>query len=91
MNNSVFGKAIENAKHRIDLRLAEDDKKVKKLQTKLQFKDSKVIDGLHLIELFRKEVVYDKPIYVGATILDISKVCMMDFHYNVSPHIFRYG
>ena len=65
MHNSVFGKPCENVKNRIDLRLAEDDKKVKKLQTKLQFKDSKVIDGLHLIELLRKDVVYDKPIYVG--------------------------
>ena len=83
MNNSVFGKTMENVKNRIDLRLAEDGKKVKKLQTKLQFKDSKVSDGFHLIELFRNEVVYDKPIYVGTTILDISKVCMMDFHYNV--------
>ena len=49
----------------------------------MQFKDSREIDGLYLIELFRKEVVYDKPIYVGTTILDISKVCMMNFHYNV--------
>ena len=38
---------------------------------------------MHLIELLRKEVVYDKPIYVGTAILDISKVCTMDFHYNV--------
>ena len=74
---------MENVKNRIDLRLATDDKKVKKMQTKLQFKDSKVIDGLHLIELYRKQVVYDKPIYVGTSILDISKICMMDFHYSV--------
>ena len=53
---------MENVKNRIDLRLSENDKKVKNLQTKLQFKDSNVIDGLHLIELLRKEVVYDKPL-----------------------------
>ena len=74
---------MENVKNRIDLRLATNDENVKKLQTKLQFKDSKVIDGLHLIELYRKQVVYDKPIDVGTSILDISKICMMDFHYNV--------
>ena len=83
MNNSVFGKTMENVKNRIDLRLAVDEKKIRKLQTKLQFKQSKEIDGLHLIELYRKEVVYDKPVYIGTSILDLSKVCMMDFHYNV--------
>ena len=62
MNNSAFGKTMEHVKNRIDLRLAEDDKTVKKLQTKLQFKDSKLINGLRLIELYREDVIYDKPI-----------------------------
>ena len=83
MTNAVFGKTMENVKNGIDFKLAEDDNKVRKLQTKLQFKDSKAIDGLHLIELLRKEVVCDKPICVGSSILDISKVCVMSFHYNV--------
>ena len=89
MNNSVFGKTMENVKNRIDLRLAVDEKKIRKLQTKLQFKQSKEIDGLHLIEMYRKEAIYDKPIYIGTSILDLSKVCMMDFHYNVIQENFE--
>ena len=83
MNNSVFGKTMENVKNRIDLRLAVDEKKIRKLQPKLQFKQSKEIDGLHLIEMYRKEVVDDKPIYIGTSVVDLSKAHMMDFHYNV--------
>jgi hypothetical protein len=74
---------MENVKNRIDLKLAVDDTKTRKLQTRLQFKGSREIDGLHLIELYRKEVVYDKPTYIGTSILYLSKVHMMDFHYNV--------
>ena len=33
--------------------------------------------------MFRQEIVYDKPIYVGTCILHLSKLCMMDFHFDV--------
>ena len=82
MNNAVFGKTMENVQNRIDLKLTTDDKYAIKYFSKLHFKDSRFIDGLYLIEMFKREVVYNKPIYVGTGILDLSKLCMMDFHYN---------
>ena len=83
MNNSVFGKTMENVKNRVEIKLSTDHAVAVKYFTRLQFKDSKYIDGLYLMESYRKEIYYDKPIYVGTTILDLSKVHMMDFHYTV--------
>ncbi len=40
-------------------------------------------NGLYLIETHKTEIVYDKPVYVGCCVLDLSKLHMMDFHYNV--------
>ena len=50
--------------------------------SKLNFKDSKYFEGLHMIEMYNTEIEYDKPIYVGTSILDLSKLHMMEFHYN---------
>ena len=33
--------------------------------------------------MYKQEIIYDKPIYVGTSILDLSKLHMMNFHYNV--------
>jgi hypothetical protein len=91
MNNDVFGKTMENVKNRMNLRLTTDDDKCKKLFTSLYFKDCsyKNLNGLHLIEMYRDKVIYDKPIYVGCTILDLSKLHMTEFHYEVIHKNFK--
>lgn len=34
------------------------------------------------IELNKTEIVFNKPLYIGMAILEISKTCVYDFHYN---------
>ena len=88
MNNSVFGKTMENSKNRMQLHLTTDDDNAVKWFSKPNFKRAKEIEGLDLIEMYKEEIVMDKPIYVGTSILDLSKVCMMDFHCNVIENEF---
>ena len=89
MNNSVFGKTMENVKNRMELKLTTDNERAIKWFGKLHFKDSKFCNGLHMIEMYKKEIVYDKPIYVGTTFLDLSKLCMTDFHYKTIHNNFE--
>jgi hypothetical protein len=83
MNNAVFGKTMENVKNRISLHLTTNNDNAIKWFSKLNFKTCKKNDNLHFIEMYKAEVVYDKPIYVGTSVLDLSKLHMMNFHYNV--------
>jgi hypothetical protein len=64
MNNSVFGKTMENVKNIIDLRLTTDPKMAVKQFSTLNFKTAKYIDGLYMIEKYKTKVVMSKPIYV---------------------------
>ena len=95
MNNAVFGKTMENVKNRMNLKLTTDYNKCVKLFSSIYFKGCsyKNLNGLHLIEMYKDKVVYDKPIYVGTAILDLSKLCMMKFHYEVihKEHAGRYN
>jgi len=86
MNNSVFGKTMENVRGRIDIKCAFDDEAQIKYQSKTTYvstipfhKDNKT---LSIIQLSKVIVKLEKPIYAGFTILDLSKLHMYNFHYN---------
>ena len=50
---------------------------------KLIFKTASHVDGMFYIQMEYEEVEMNKPIFVGTSVLDLSKVTMMNFHYNV--------
>lgn len=90
MNNSVFGKTMENIRNRVDIRLTCDEKKALKLIKKPNFKNSIIInENLLSIEMTKTKLEFNKPIYVGFSILDLSKYLMYEFHYDIM--LAKYG
>ena len=83
MNNSVFGKTIENIRKRQNVILVDDKDLAYKLSSKPNFEQSTIFDeNLITCHMKKTEVYFNKPIYVGQAILDLSKTLMFDFHYN---------
>ena len=65
-------------------------KKALKLAAKPNFESKKIFDeNLIAIHMKRKSLTFDKPIYCGMSILEISKTLMYKFHYKyIKP---KYG
>ncbi|MFN9111290.1 MAG: hypothetical protein ACK5XN_14605, partial [Bacteroidota bacterium] len=90
MNNSVFGKCLENVAKRINVDLMTDSKKFVKKTSKPNFKDFRIFsEGLAAVEMSKTEVVYNRPMIVGFAILELSKLHMYNFHYNVMKKEFK--
>ena len=83
MNNSVFGKTIEDIRKRQNIFLVDDRKKAVKLTSRPNFDRATIFDkNLIAVHMKKTEVYFNKPVYVGQAILDLSKTLMFDFHYN---------
>ena len=83
MNNSVFGKAMENVRNRRDIKLVTSDKRRKRLVSTPKYQSHKNFsDHLMAIEMKKTRVKMTKPLYLGMSILDISKILMYEFWYN---------
>ena len=82
-NNAVFGKTMENVRKHRDMKLVKTDKKRNKLVSEPNFHTMKLIDNnLAIIEMRKVKVKMNKPIYLGLSILDISKITMYEFWYD---------
>lgn len=83
MNNSVFGKFLENKRKHKNVKLVTNAKQLTKLVQKPNFQTSIIInENLVAVSMKKTSVKLDRPLYVGMCILDISKLLLYDFHYN---------
>jgi hypothetical protein len=83
MNNSVFGKTMENVRNRVDVKLVMNKKALNKLVKKANFKNINIFDeNLVAVHMKKATVKLNKPIYLGMSILDLSKTLMYQFHYD---------
>ena len=80
MNNSVFGKTMEKIRKHRDIKLVTTDKKRSKLVSEPNYHTINLIsEDLSIIEMKKTKVKMNKPIYLGLSILEISKILIYKF------------
>ena len=83
MNNAVFGKAMENVRKHRDIKLVATDKKRNKLVSEPNYHTINYIsENLSIIEMRGTKVKMNEPIYLGLSILEISKILIYEFWYD---------
>ena len=81
--NSVYGKTMENLRKRINVRFVNNKKDFLKYTSKPTYVTHKLFDKDYAaIHEIKPVLMLNKPIYVGFTVLELSKWMMYDFHYN---------
>ena len=80
MNNSVFGKTMENLRNHTDIKLVTNNERRNKLVSEPNYHSTKHFsENLLAIGMRKTKVIMNKPVYLGQAILDISKTLMYEF------------
>ena len=85
MNNSFYGKTFENIRKRLNIDLIDksDIHKILNRQSKLSFDDKIAEYEKFNLYSFNKETIkFTKPVYVGFSVLDLSKLLMYEWYYD---------
>ena len=81
MNNSLFGKTMENIRNHVDTRLVNSTQNAKKLVATPNYeKEPYLMKNLVAVYIERTMIVFNKPIFVGMCVLDLSKILRHEFH-----------
>ena len=82
INNSVFGKTMENIREHKDIKLVNAREKLNRYVREPNLKNIKYFrPNLLAIEMRKTEITMNKPVYLGQAVLDISKTLMYEFYY----------
>ena len=83
LNNSVFGKTIQNVRKERKIDIVDTEKKALKLIAQSSFKNvTRFRSDLIAVERRKTSIMFNKPIYIGFSVLELSKELMYNFHYN---------
>ena len=83
MNNAVFGKTMKNVRKHRDIKLVTTAKRRNRLVSEPNYHTTKWFsENLLVIEMKKTKVKMNKPIYLGLSILEISKILMYEFWYD---------
>ena len=83
MNNAVFGKTMENVrKHRYIRLVKTDNRRNKYVSDPIYHTMNCISENIAIIEMKRTKVKMNKPIYLGLSVLEISKLLMYEFWYD---------
>ena len=86
LNNAFFGKTMENVRNRLKIKFVKKDdyREIIKQQTKLTFKGiHEAYENCDSYTLKQNEVLMDKPIYLGFSVLELSKLHIYETYYNI--------
>ena len=90
LNDAVFGKTMEDKRKHLDFETVSDEKRLMKCVYNPSFNHSHIInENLVGVEKQKPKLKLDKPIFIGMSILDLSKQHMYRFYYDVMKP--RYG
>ena len=83
MNKSFFGKSCQNPLKYLEAKILTNDYEILKAVSKPTCKDIIRYESYTQIEFYKTEIQYDKPIYLGSTVLELSKLHMYKFYYDI--------
>ena len=81
MKNAIYGKTMENLRHRTDVKLVNSEKEYLKCSSKASYMSHKIFNN-NLVTISKSKIALTiyKPTYIGVCILDLSKILMCEFH-----------
>ena len=90
MNNSIFGKTLQNVEKQIDIKFCNTDEQLLKQISKPHYKSYNIFpNGIVAVHMNKTQIKYNMPIIIGFCVLELSKLKMADFHYNVIKKMYN--